>query len=463
MAGFAALALLVTLLLPWYEKRSSTSGPAPAAGEREPVGAPGLHVRRGGRAAGRRSPCSFCLGAVAAASGFHLPGGDGLVIMLAGGWAELLLIWRLFDKPDVADPGATVGIQWGMFAAMVAAGVLIAAGARVRAAHRPEPPNPAEDLDWERPRRRAPRDRPSRAPRDPDRRHPGARRPAAWEGEAPRAARPPRAPAAGTPRSHAPSRTDRLPDRSATPPHAPRSDGMRAFGRPSCPMCAPCAPCCGSASPSPRPAAPLPPRLGRPAVDAAAERLGVAPVRRPALGAVAGGDGRALAFWSEQATRTPVLRWQVRLARPGSAHVRPRSRPRRRPLRRRRLRQRRTLAGFERPIGPPEVGAHGCRSASAAPTARSAAPPRSPTATGCCDPRSPPTMTATPRSPGSPTAGRRNDRVYVSLRRAGGSFGRRSSSPRGGSAPSPSPWAHRGRCWWRGTPAARSARASPNR
>ncbi len=49
---------------------------------------------------------------------------------------------------------------------MIAAGFLIAAGARVRAAHRPEPPNPAEDLDWERPARRQPRDR-ARAPRDP--------------------------------------------------------------------------------------------------------------------------------------------------------------------------------------------------------------------------------------------------------------------------------------------------------
>jgi hypothetical protein len=49
---------------------------------------------------------------------------------------------------------------------MVAAGALIAAGARVRAAHRPEPPNPAEDLDWERPARRQRSDR-ARAPRDP--------------------------------------------------------------------------------------------------------------------------------------------------------------------------------------------------------------------------------------------------------------------------------------------------------
>jgi hypothetical protein len=85
---------------------------------------------------------------------FHLPGGDGTIIAAAGGWALLLLVWRLFDKPNVDDPGATVGIAWGIFAALVAAGALLAAGLRLRAAHRPEPPNPAaDDITWERPAR----------------------------------------------------------------------------------------------------------------------------------------------------------------------------------------------------------------------------------------------------------------------------------------------------------------------
>ncbi len=72
---------------------------------------------------------------------FHLPGGDGTVIMAAGGWALLLLVWRLFDKPDVDDPGATVGIQWGMFAALLAAG---AADRRGRPGARRAPPGAAE-------------------------------------------------------------------------------------------------------------------------------------------------------------------------------------------------------------------------------------------------------------------------------------------------------------------------------
>ena len=77
--------------------------------------------------------------------GFHLPGGDGTAIALAGGWALLLLVWRLFDKPDAPDPSSDYGIQWGMFAALLAAGALLATGLRVRAVHRPEPPNPAAD------------------------------------------------------------------------------------------------------------------------------------------------------------------------------------------------------------------------------------------------------------------------------------------------------------------------------
>src|SRR5207248_8007972 len=45
---------------------------------------------------------------------FHLPGGDGTVILVAGGWAALLIVWRLFDKPGVGG-NATIGLRWGIF------------------------------------------------------------------------------------------------------------------------------------------------------------------------------------------------------------------------------------------------------------------------------------------------------------------------------------------------------------
>ena len=43
----------------------------------------------------------FLIWARSEGKAFHLPGGDGTAIALAGGWALLLLVWRLFDKPDV--------------------------------------------------------------------------------------------------------------------------------------------------------------------------------------------------------------------------------------------------------------------------------------------------------------------------------------------------------------------------
>src|SRR4051794_41339826 len=73
---------------------------------------------------------------------FHLPGGDGFIVSLAGGWVLALLIWRLFDKPSISGPTTTVGINWGIFVALLAAGALVAAGARVRAAGPPPAGHP---------------------------------------------------------------------------------------------------------------------------------------------------------------------------------------------------------------------------------------------------------------------------------------------------------------------------------
>jgi len=155
-AGAAAFGLLVALFLPWYEKNYF-----PPTGRREPLSANlnafGVIGWVEAAVAVVGVSVLVLLYARARRRGFHLPGGDGTVVLVAGGWAGLLLVWRLFDKPGVDDPGATVGIQWGWFVALVMAVLLAAAGLRMRAAHRPEPPNPAEDLEWdEAPPRRPP-------------------------------------------------------------------------------------------------------------------------------------------------------------------------------------------------------------------------------------------------------------------------------------------------------------------
>ncbi len=79
---------------------------------------------------------------------FHLPGGDGTVITVAGGWTCFLVIWRMFDKQGIANHGQLAlssGIEWGIFAALAVAGLLTYAGTRIRAVHQPEPPLPTEN------------------------------------------------------------------------------------------------------------------------------------------------------------------------------------------------------------------------------------------------------------------------------------------------------------------------------
>jgi hypothetical protein len=69
----------------------------------------------------------------------ELPAGDGTMIAIAGGWMIVLLIVRVFEKPDAtggAAGTATVGLQWGLLIAMACAGAILAAGIATRAIER---------------------------------------------------------------------------------------------------------------------------------------------------------------------------------------------------------------------------------------------------------------------------------------------------------------------------------------
>ena len=178
MAAAAAGALAVSLILPWYQKSYFSKGAVVQAN----VSALGVFTWIEAAILLVAAAVLFLVWARSQRKAFHLPGGDGVAITLAGGWALLLLVWRLFDKPDIPGIGVTVGIQWGIFGALLAAGTLVVAGARVRAAHRPEPPNPvADEVDWVAPSRPPREPRPDRRPRE------GAgeafRERPAWEGE----------------------------------------------------------------------------------------------------------------------------------------------------------------------------------------------------------------------------------------------------------------------------------------
>jgi hypothetical protein len=82
---------------------------------------------------------------------FQLPGGDGSIVMIAGGWTAVLIFYRLLDKPSVqsnhAGTATTVGVEWGIFIALLVALALLYRGVRLRAEARGRPaaPPPAHD------------------------------------------------------------------------------------------------------------------------------------------------------------------------------------------------------------------------------------------------------------------------------------------------------------------------------
>jgi hypothetical protein len=136
IAAVAAVALLVTMFLPWYELQSLDrktgaidSHSISAFGDVSFVEAAVFLVAAGVIA---------LLFARAERKDFHMPGSDGAIVMIAGGWVTLLIFFRVFSRP--AGHGYPVGIQWGFFLAFVAAGVLTYAGWRMRATSTSEPP-----------------------------------------------------------------------------------------------------------------------------------------------------------------------------------------------------------------------------------------------------------------------------------------------------------------------------------
>jgi hypothetical protein len=142
LAAIAAVALLVSMLLPWYQET-------------------GVAVVRGRPVSLDDSKnafqvYSFVEAAVFVVSAgvlallyarghrkaFHLPGGDGTVIMGAGLWVMFLIFYRQLDKPEGRRDGpisTSVGVEWGIFVAFLLGALLAYAGYRIRAHHTPEP------------------------------------------------------------------------------------------------------------------------------------------------------------------------------------------------------------------------------------------------------------------------------------------------------------------------------------
>ena len=85
---------------------------------------------------------------------FHLPFGDGTVILAAGVWAALLIAVRLFDRPLGQN-----------LLALACAGILAVAGLLERAKRPPDDlPAEPDEPDFDLPERSVPTERPERGP-----------------------------------------------------------------------------------------------------------------------------------------------------------------------------------------------------------------------------------------------------------------------------------------------------------
>jgi hypothetical protein len=142
LAGGAAAALFVTMLLPWYQQNAVINAPRQAPLESRNLNAFQVFSFIEAAVLLVALGVIYLLYARSEGRRFHLPGGDGTVVLAAGLWTGLLLILRLFDKPGISSHGiaANVGVQWGIFFALAAAGLLAYAGSRMRASRRPEAP-----------------------------------------------------------------------------------------------------------------------------------------------------------------------------------------------------------------------------------------------------------------------------------------------------------------------------------
>jgi hypothetical protein len=134
MAAISAILLLLSMLLPWYQESGFRGSGAQHLGLNAFqvygfveaaifVVALGVLVLLWLRGDGRA---------------FHLPGGDGTVIMAAGIWVCFLVFYRTLDKPNV-DAEHTIGINWGIFVAFLLGALMAWNGVRIRATHTPEP------------------------------------------------------------------------------------------------------------------------------------------------------------------------------------------------------------------------------------------------------------------------------------------------------------------------------------
>jgi hypothetical protein len=142
LAAVAALLLLASMLLPWYQETGSAIVGKTLQRIDDSKSAFGVYSFVEAAIFVVVVGVLVLLWARAERKAFHLPGGDGTVIMGAGLWVMFLIFYRQLDKPNGRKEGliqTSIGVQWGIFIAFLLGALLAYAGYRIRASHVPEP------------------------------------------------------------------------------------------------------------------------------------------------------------------------------------------------------------------------------------------------------------------------------------------------------------------------------------
>jgi hypothetical protein len=147
LAGAAALGLFITMFLPWYTRDTT----AVVGGKLQTVGSTLMAWKAFSFVEAAILLVAVGVLALLFARGerkaFHLPGGDGLVILAAGAWVALLVFYRLIDNKTGSTSEfqkVDYGVSWGIFVTLLCGIALAYTGQRIRQARLAEPPLPGE-------------------------------------------------------------------------------------------------------------------------------------------------------------------------------------------------------------------------------------------------------------------------------------------------------------------------------
>jgi hypothetical protein len=193
LAVVAALLLLLSMLLPWYQETGNAIVDGRLTSIKDSKNAFQVYSFVEAAIFLVAAGVLVLMFARGERRAFHLPGGDGVVVVAAGLWVMFLVFYRQLDKPDGRQAGpisTSVGVEWGIFVAFLLGALLAYAGYRILASHVPEPavdnappprrpqappgPAPEEGATAEAPTRRDATDVTREAPTRPVERRPPA-------------------------------------------------------------------------------------------------------------------------------------------------------------------------------------------------------------------------------------------------------------------------------------------------